>query len=190
MKKVLLVVETIEERTNLTDVIESVALELKEQNQIIGVVVEEAKGGPVAEKLRVRGVNVYDFFHGGYVDMPKEVDFLIACDEWGINKCSMFKGKKKIRLSEGSDASQIIEMVLGEEFDGIEVEEAKEEVKPVVIAETKLCEACGAANSLESMFCARCGQQFGVPVGESSGPIVAPKPKAKTAAKGKGGKKK
>jgi hypothetical protein len=167
MKKVLILMQDILEGNSATDVLLEIAVSLKEQQQKVSLFVDNAQGGEVSERLRVKGVPVFDVMHGCYPSMEKNYDVLLAFDDWSIDKASLFKGAEKIKVGATSDPDNIVERVMESDEDFDEDEE-DEEVENEISDEDKLeavgsmvqCTVCGTDNTAGAAACSMCGAAF------------------------------
>jgi hypothetical protein len=195
MKNVLIMIEDIMEDNSATDVLLEIAISMKEKHQKVALFIDNAQGGPVAERLRVKGVPVFDLVHGCYASMEKKYDVLLAFDEWSITKATLFEGKEKIKVGEKSDPENIINRVMGS--DGTFDEDEEEDESPVLLsddekiakaAELVQCEKCGSDNTPDAAQCALCGHVLKIVQEEKPKTTIKPaaKGKKKPAAKGKG----
>jgi len=192
MKKVLIMIEDIMEGNSTTDVLLEIAISIKEQQQKVSLFIENAQGGDVAERLRIKGIPVFDLMHGCYATMEKKYDAILAFDDWSISKASLFEGKDKIKVSASSDPENIIDRILDFEEDeevddeDEEIDEISDEEKIAKTAELVQCQKCGSDNTPDAVVCNLCGDEL--PGNGSHAP--AKKTARKTGKKKKATKKK
>lgn len=204
MKKVLIMIQDIMEGSSATDVLLEIAIGLKSKQQKISVFVDNAQGGEVNERLRVKGISVFDIMHGCYPTMEKNYDVLLAFDDWSIEKASLFKGKEKIKVGASSDPENIIDRIMDVEGDFDEdededesVDEIPDEEKLAEVAAMVQCKVCGTDNTSGAAECSMCGSSLeaeeGTPAeskSEERRKTAQKGGKKKAASKNKTGKKK
>lgn len=161
MKKTLCLIESINERTDLSDVLLEIAVGLHEQNQKVTVFVQSATGGEVCERLQVKGIPLFDVEHACYPTMEKDYDVILAFDDWGINKSRLFKSAEKIKADQESDPDEVIEKIMGAD-DFSEAEDEEETTGPSIddLKTMIQCPECGSDNTAGAAECAMCGAKF------------------------------